>query len=146
MFPATNQNTTDTEQENSSGVQIEPVACKGWRWALSWLVGNSLASSPSLPLFLMVMVGDFLATMSLCIPYTFLPAMAVAQGIGAQDAAFLISAAGISSTVRMKNFKNFQKRRRLLHQVGRVVAGLLCDQRHLHPMTITLIATAGASL
>ena len=104
MFPATNQAGTDTEQENSSGVQIEPVACQGWRWALSWLVGNSLASSPSLPLFLMVMVGDFLATMSLCIPYTFLPAMAVAQGIGAQDAAFLISAAGISSTVRLKNF------------------------------------------
>ena len=146
MFPANNLNTTDTEQENSSGVQIEPVACKGWRWALSWLVGNSLASSPSLPLFLMVMVGDFLATMSLCIPYTFLPAMAVAQGIGAQDAAFLISAAGISSTVRLKNFSLSKTTTTSPHQVGRVVAGLLCDQRRLHPMTITLIATAGASL
>ena len=98
MFPAPNQNTPASDQEDPR-VQIEPVDFKGWRWVLSWIVGNSLASSPSLPLFLMVMVGDFLATMSLCIPYTFLPAVAVAKGIGAQDAAFLISAAGISSTV-----------------------------------------------
>ena len=126
-------------------MQIEPVDFKGWRWVLSWIVGNSLASSPSLPLFLMVMVGDFLATMSLCIPYTFLPAVAVAKGIGAQDAAFLISAAGISSTVGSTIFiiSSFKDD---LAQVGRVVAGLLCDQRRLHPMTITLMATAGASL
>ena len=145
MFPATNQAGTDTEQENS-GVQIEPVACKGWRWALSWLVGNSLASSPSLPLFLMVMVGDFLATMSLCIPYTFLPAVAVGKGIGAQDAAFLISAASISSTVGSIFCVISSLKDDLLVQVGRVVAGLLCDQRRLHPMTITMMATAGASL
>ena len=31
-------------------------------------------------------------------------------------------------------------------QVGRVVAGLLCDQQRLHPMTITMMATAGASV
>ena len=144
MFPAPNQNTPASDQEDPR-VQIEPVDFKGWRWVLSWIVGNSLASSPSLPLFLMVMVGDFLATMSLCIPYTFLPAVAVAKGIGAQDAAFLISAAGISSTVGSTIFiiSSFKDN---LAQVGRVVAGLLCDQRRLHPMTITLMATAGASL
>ena len=98
MFPAPNHNTPASDEQDSTE-QIEPVALKGWRWVLSWIVGNALASSPSLPLFLMVMVGDFLATMSLCIPYTFLPAVAVGKGIGAQDAAFLISAAGISSTV-----------------------------------------------
>lgn len=127
MFPAPNQAESSEEQEEVNSEQAELVACRGWRWLLSWLVGSSLASSPTLPLFLMVMLGDFLATMSLTIPYTFLPAMAVAQGISAQDAAFLISAAGISSTV------------------GRVVAGLLCDQGRLHPMTITLLATTGAS-
>ena len=100
MFPAPNQAESSEEQEEVNSEQAEPVACRGWRWLLSWLVGSSLASSPTLPLFLMVMLGDFLATMSLTIPYTFLPAMAVAQGISAQDAAFLISAAGISSTVR----------------------------------------------
>ena len=100
MFPAPNQAESSEEQQEVNSGQVEPVACRGWRWLLSWLVGSSLASSPTLPLFLMVMLGDFLATMSLTIPYTFLPAMAVAQGISAQDAAFLISAAGISSTVR----------------------------------------------
>ena len=100
MFPAPNQAESSEEQEEVNSGQVEQVACRGWRWLLSWLVGSSLASSPTLPLFLMVMLGDFLATMSLTIPYTFLPAMAVAQGISAQDAAFLISAAGISSTVR----------------------------------------------
>ena len=100
MFPAPNQAESSEEQQEVNSEQAEPVACRGWRWLLSWLVGSSLASSPTLPLFLMVMLGDFLATMSLTIPYTFLPAMAVAQGISAQDAAFLISAAGISSTVR----------------------------------------------
>ena len=98
MFPAPIHNTPASDQQDSAD-EIEPAALKGWRWVLSWIVGNALASSPSLPLFLMVMVGDFLATMSLCIPYTFLPAVAVGKGIGAQDAAFLISAAGISSTV-----------------------------------------------
>ena len=145
MFPAPNQNTPASDQEDPR-VQIEPVDFKGWRWVLSWIVGNSLASSPSLPLFLMVMVGDFLATMSLCIPYTFLPAVAVAKGIGAQDAAFLISAAGISSTVGSTIFIISSFKDDDLAQVGRVVAGLLCDQRRLHPMTITLMATAGASL
>ena len=145
MFPAPNQNTPASDQEDPR-VQIEPIDFKGWRWVLSWIVGNSLASSPSLPLFLMVMVGDFLATMSLCIPYTFLPAVAVAKGIGAQDAAFLISAAGISSTVGSAIFIISSFKDDDLAQVGRVVAGLLCDQRRLHPMTITLMATAGASL
>ena len=128
MFPAPDTVTSTKEEEQLEQTDTPPIECRGWRWPLSFLVGSTLASSPALPLFLMVMVGDFLATMSLCIPYTFLPAMAVTQGIDAQDAAFLISAAGISSTV------------------GRVLAGLLCDQRKLHPMTITLLATSLASL
>ena len=74
------------------------------------MVGESLATSPTLFLFFTVMLGDFLATMSLYIPYTHLPDMAIARGVPPARAAFLISAAGICSTV------------------GRVVAGLLCDQ------------------
>ena len=76
----------------------------------------------------MVMIGDFLATMSLYIPYTHSPDMAVARGVEPRNAAFLISAAGICSTI------------------GRVLAGLLCDQRKLHPMTITCMATGFAAL
>ena len=72
--------------------------------------------------------GDFLATMSLYIPYTHLPDMAIARGVAPARAAFLISSAGISSTI------------------GRVLAGLACDQGLLHPLTITLLATAAAAL
>ena len=80
----------------------------------------------------MVMVGDFLATMSLCIPsLTVLPAEAVAKGIGAQDAAFLISAAG-----GFDNLYHFLFQRRPRGTGGcRVVAAL-------HTMTIPLMATA----
>merc|ERR1712155_506316 len=91
--------------------------CQGWRYVLSLIVGKDLSSS--LLLFFMVMAGDFLATMSLYIPYTHLPDMAIARGVDPRDAAFLISSAGICSTI------------------GRVLAGLLCDQGMAHPMTIT---------
>ena len=92
------------------------------------MVGESLATSPTLFLFFTVMLGDFLATMSLYIPYTHLPDMAMARGVNARDAAFLISSAGISSTV------------------GRVLAGVVCDQKIFHPMTITLAATVVAAI
>jgi len=130
MFPGKNcasGNEEEEEDESSIGfTQGSPP--KGWRWLLSLIVGPSLATSKSLPTFLIVMVGDFLATMSLYIPYTHLPEMAMARGVSSRNAAFLISAAGIGSTV------------------GRILAGLLCDQSWLHPMTITLLATALASL
>ena len=73
-------------------------------------------------------MGDMFATLSLYIPYTHLPDMAIARGMEPKNAAFLISAAGICSTV------------------GRVLAGLLCDQGRLHPMTITCLATVLAAL
>ena len=129
MFPARQNGRTQEEEEEDSHVvtaQVSPP--KGWRWLLSLIVGPSLATSASLPTFLIVMIGDFLATMSLYIPYTHLPEMAMARGVKSRNAAFLISAAGIGSTI------------------GRVLAGLLCDQGRLHPMTITFLATAAASL
>jgi len=128
MFPAKRTQNSKPEESESSSVSTERSECKGWRWILSLIVGPSLASSDSLLLFLMVMIGDFLATMSLYIPYTHLPDMAVARGVEPRNAAFLISAAGICSTL------------------GRVLAGLLCDQRKLHPMTITCVATGMAAL
>jgi len=128
MFPARRDGNTKPEEEETSSVSTQTSECKGWRWVLSLIVGPSLASSDSLLLFLMIMIGDFLATMSLYIPYVQLPDMAIARGVEPRNAAFLISAAGICSTV------------------GRVLAGLLCDQRKLHPMTITCMATGLAAL
>ena len=126
MFPAKRRAEQD-KQEDVSG-EAERKECKGFRFLLSLLVGENLATSPTLWLFFNVMIGDFLATMSLYIPYTHLPDMALARGVAPRDAAFLISSAGISSTI------------------GRVVAGLVCDHGILHPMTITLLATAAAAL
>jgi len=119
-----NANAAGTDRKE---VEIPSSRCRGWRLAVSYLVGPGLASSPNLALFFVVLVGDFLATMSIYIPYTHLPSLALAHGIKPQNAAFLISAAGISSTF------------------GRIVAGLVNDQGRLHPMSLTLVATAFAS-
>ena len=128
MFPAKRNKESKSEESDISSESLEDSECKGWRWLLSLIVGTNLASSDSLLLFLMIMVGDFLATMSLYIPYTHLPDMAMARGVKPRNAAFLISSAGICSTI------------------GRVLAGLLCDQGKLHPMTITCMATGMAAL
>ena len=132
MFPARREAADTKEEEEqqtggSGGAELRRRDCRGWRFLLSLIVGRDLASSSSLGLFFMVMAGDFLATMSLYIPYTHLPDMAMARGVDPRDAAFLISSAGICSTV------------------GRVVAGAVCDQGSLHPLTLTLTATALAA-
>ena len=127
MFPAKRNVEAEVMKIVNSEEVIEKTECRGCRWLLSLIVGPGLASSESLTLFLMVMLGDFLATMALCIPYIHLPDMAIARGVEPRNAAFLISSAGICSTI------------------GRVLAGLLCDQRKLHPMTITCMATALAA-
>jgi len=128
MFPARREENTKQEEAGATATSRQGSECRGLRWVLSLIVGPGLASSDSLLLFLVIMIGDFLATMSLYIPYTHLPDLAIARGVHPRDAAFLISAAGICSTA------------------GRVLAGLLCDQGVLHPMTITLLATLLASL
>ena len=118
MFPAPAPEPAPEETQESEGAgagQQQEVGqgrkeCRGARWLLSLVVGADLATSPALALFCCCSLGDFLATMSLYIPYTHLPDMAIARGVPPARAAFLISAAGICSTV------------------GRVVAGLLCDQ------------------
>merc|ERR1719167_1457472 len=101
MFPKPPGTTAGSEANSvgTSSKEVEPrIRCRGWRLVVSYLVGPQLASSPNLPLFFMVLIGDFLATMSIYIPYTHLPSLALAHGIKPQNAAFLISAAGISST------------------------------------------------
>ena len=128
MFPAKRNTESKPDDSESSAESLPRSECKGLRWLLSLIVGPGLASSDSLLLFLIIMLGDFLATMSLYIPYTHLPDMAIARGVEPRNAAFLISSAGIFSTI------------------GRVLAGLLCDQQKLHPMTITCMATGMAAL
>merc|ERR1711892_567895 len=140
MFPgaadsgAKKESETETEDTETGVLNLSSVTenyseCnKFLRRILSCVVGRPLAFSPNLTLFLMVMLGDFLATMSLFIPYILLPDLAMERGISSENAAFLISAAGISSTA------------------GRILAGLLSDQKILHPMSLTLVATLSAAI
>ena len=83
------------------------------------LLDPRLLASPALKLFLLVAAADLAATVSLFIPFQHLPAIAVARGLTKSQAAYVISASGISSTV------------------GRVVAGWLCDKSWLHPLSLT---------
>ena len=54
-------------------------AVKGWRRVVSWVGGVELANSSGLQQFLFVMLGDFLATQSLYIPYCHLPDLAITR-------------------------------------------------------------------
>ena len=89
------------------------------RRLLTVLVDPRLLSSPALKLFLLVALADLAATLSLFIPFQHLPAIAVARGLTKSQAAYVISASGIWSTV------------------GRLVAGWLCDKSWLHPLSLT---------
>ena len=89
---------------------------------LTVLVDPRLLTSPALKLFLLVAGADLAATLSLFIPFQHLPAIAVARGLTKSQAAYVISASGIWSTL------------------GRLVAGWLCDKSWLHPLSLTALA------
>ena len=63
---------------------------------LSLLLSPDLRDSPALSSYLLVALGDGLATLALFIPFTFLPDLAVSRGVEPNNAAFLISAAGMT--------------------------------------------------
>ena len=67
------------------------------RSLLSLLLSPDLRDSPALSSYLLVAFGDGLATLALFIPFTFLPDLAVSKGVEPSSAAFLISAAGVTS-------------------------------------------------
>jgi len=95
---------------------------------LCFLSDEDLVMSPRFSLFVTALTGDFLATMSLYIPYTYLPRLAESHGVPAGHAAFLISAAGVSNIL------------------GRLLSGWISDRRWVHPLHLTLAVTAMASV
>jgi MFS family permease len=95
---------------------------------LCFLSDEDLVMSPRFCLFMMALTGDFLATMSLYIPYTHLPRLAESRGVPPAHAAFLISAAGVSNTL------------------GRVLSGWISDRRSVHPLHLTLAVTGLATV
>ena len=66
--------------------------------ALAFVLGKDLASNENVGVFVLVAVADFLAFTAIYIPYTYLPPLAKVAGVSPEDAAFLISAAGITNT------------------------------------------------
>ena len=66
------------------------------RSLLSLLLSPDLRDSPALSSYLLVAAADGLATLALFIPFTFLPDLAVSKGVEPSNAAFLISAAGVT--------------------------------------------------
>jgi len=88
----------------------------------------SLFSNPNFPTFLIVLLADFSAFFGIYIPYTHLPPLALAKNISAEEAAFLISAGGISNTI------------------GRFLGGWLCDLPSLHPFVVAFSSVLVAAL
>lgn len=92
------------------------------------ILGEDLARSEHLGVFMLVVLADFLAFTAIYIPYTHLPPLAKVAGVSPGDAAFLISAAGITNTI------------------GRFFSGWLSDQPWTHPLYLTLMAITAAVL
>merc|ERR1712156_990804 len=83
---------------------------------LSLLLGEDLALNRNLGIFIVITLADFLAFTAIYIPYTHLPPLAKFVGISSRNAAFLISAGGISNTV------------------GRCLGGWLSDISWINPI------------
>ena len=106
--------------------QQSAVSCMGK--CVSMVLSEELLSSPALKTFLLISVADCIASMALYIPFTFLPDEATYSGVSLEDASFLISAMGISSSL------------------GRIFSGWLCDRAWCNPVVLTAIMVAMASL
>ena len=94
----------------------------------SLFLSKDLLESPALSTFLLVALADGVATLALFIPFTYLPSLATVSGVSSEKAAFLISAAGISSSV------------------GRIISGWLCDKTWCDPIVLTLFAIFSAAI
>ena len=89
---------------------------------LGVFIDRDLYKHPAFCLYLLVALADLAATLSLFIPFQYLPAVAHAHGVDKAHAAYIISATGISSTI------------------GRVISGWLCDRAWLHPLTFSALS------
>lgn len=116
---AAEETTVDEEEEEDMVVNRRPV--------MTMLLGPKIASTEYLWVFLLVVVADAMAVLALYIPYSFLGGVAEAQGVSPDMTALLISCIGLGSVV------------------GRLLAGWLCDQPWVHPLSLTRAALALAT-
>ena len=106
--------TKDRSSEGLHGTTERPC--------LARIIGTDLANSSALHVFVLLALGDMLATLSLYIPYTHLPSAAIATGVSPTESALLVSAIGVTNTL------------------GRLTAGWMSDQIWSSPVVIITIA------
>ena len=87
--------------------------------ALGLIIEPRLYRNPAFKLYMLVAGADLAATLSLFIPFQHLPAVAYSHGVTRTQAAYIISATGICSTI------------------GRLVCGFVCDRSWLHPLSLS---------
>ena len=88
-----------TESEDISSYQLETRLDK----VNCVFIDRDLYKNPAFCLYLLVALADLSATLSLFIPFQYLPAVAHAHGIDSTSAAYIISTTGISS-IYVKSF------------------------------------------
>ena len=115
------------EDVHGGGDDGDAQQSKVERKFLAKIIGVDLSSCPALPVLMILAMGDCLSALSLYIPYTHLPPAAVAVGISPSNAAFLISAIGVTNTV------------------GRLVAGWLADKPNINPLLLILFSIMAAT-
>ena len=104
----------------------EPRSCCGR--VLGLVLEPGLYTSPAFPLYALVVAADLAATLALFIPFQHLPAVAHSRGVDRTQAAYIISATGMCSTL------------------GRLVAGWLCDRSWLHPLSLSSLAITAVTV
>jgi len=112
----------DDENSDINSSDATNIPDKDERHCLAKILGEDLASSPAIPVLFLLIAADCLSALSLYIPYTHLPPAATAMGISPANAAFLISAIGITNTV------------------GRLVAGWLADTPCVNSLVLITVS------
>jgi len=118
-----------SERSQASSGEVAPVSAGFGGICLRKLLGDGLASSPLLPVFLLLLFADCLSCLALYIPYTYLPGVAmtaVGEGVTKSFGALLISAAGISNAV------------------GRVLSGWISDQAWSDSLILSTVSISSA--
>eukprot|EP00090_Calanus_glacialis_P022504 TRINITY_DN34735_c0_g1_i1.p1 TRINITY_DN34735_c0_g1~~TRINITY_DN34735_c0_g1_i1.p1 ORF type:complete len:351 (+),score=92.74 TRINITY_DN34735_c0_g1_i1:27-1055(+) len=127
MVPGHAGKEESSEGEDANGSGRKDYENKVDRKFLAKIIGVELSSTPALPVLFLLTMGDCLSALSLYIPYTHLPPAAIAAGISPSNAAFLISAIGVTNTA------------------GRLVSGWLSDKPSINPMLLILVSIMAAT-
>ena len=136
---------TVSHNTNLGNSTASPMSCS--KSLISLFLSKDLLESPALSTYLLIALADGVATLALFIPFTYLPDLAVSKGVSANDAAFLISAAGTHMIHKQDFFHNhnfiFSG---ISSSAGRLLSGVLCDLSWFHPLILTTVVVCFAAV